>query len=117
MSKRERLMNQRIENWLSEMRRDPNFMRDGHGRTLLDYVVDITFDGIDARTAESMILAAAGGDAAQLLEIFERQMRSVVEHLAETHDVDVVAEYHAEQAEMERDRMIDRQIDEMREAQ
>jgi hypothetical protein len=115
MSKRQQLMNQRIENWLSEMRRNPRFSVGT--KPLLDVVTDITFDGIDQRTAESMILAAAAGDAAGLMQIFERQMREVVEYLAESHDVDVVAEYHAEQAEMERDRMIDRQIDEMREAQ
>ncbi len=115
MSKREQLMNQRIENWLSEMRRNPRFSVGI--KPLLDVVTDITFDGIDQRTAEAMVLAAAGGDAAGLLEIFERQMREVVKYLAESHDVDVVAEYHAEQAKMEHDRMIDRQIDEMREAQ
>jgi hypothetical protein len=91
MSKREQLLNQRIENWLSEMRRDPRFSVGT--KPLLDTVTDITFDGIDQRTAESMILAAAGGDAAGLLEIFERQMREVVEYLAESHDVDVVDEY------------------------
>ncbi len=112
---RDRLMAQRIENWLSEMRRDTNFMRDGHGKPLLFHVVDITFDGIDQRTAESMILAAAAGDAAKLLEIFEREMRSTVEYLAETHHVDVEDEYEAEQAEIAHDRWVDRQIDEMRE--
>ncbi len=113
MSKREQLMNQRIENWLSEMRRNPRF--NVGTKPLLDTVTDITFDGIDTKTAEAMVLAAAAGDAAGLMQIFERQMREVVEYLAESHDVDVVAEYHAEQAEMERDRAIDRQIDELRE--
>jgi len=102
---RDRLLSQRVENWLGEMRRNPAF---SIGRKpLLDNVTDITFDGIDAKTAEAMVLAAAAGNAAGLLEIFERQMRAVVESLAESHDVDVVDEYRLEQAEIERDRRID----------
>lgn len=116
---RESLTAQRVENWLSEMRRNPNtFMRGGYsGRSLLWSVADSTFGSMTEKDQEAMILAAAAGDAVQLLEIVERRMRDVVEALATADDqADVCDEYAAEQAEYERDRWIDQQIEAAREA-
>ena len=96
---RDRLMAQRVENWLGQMCRNPNFQRTPGDKSLLEAVADVVNDNLTAKDFESMIAAAAGGDAEQLLEIFDRHMRPVVERFAEAYHVDVVAEYRAELAE------------------